>query len=126
METKKDLNFANKVKAMDAKISESEEEKLEAVDSIKEAQTEEIGEMLTKIDLNDQNKNADEEEETCGCCCWKFNTKKPKSFRRGTIKLANRLRRRKSKKKSESDEQEVVAEEKNDLSAATIAALCGR
>lgn len=126
MESNEDLKLANKAKPIRMKKYENREVKQE-FDNINEVQTEEISEVINNIDLNNQNQVVDQEEgeETYGCFCWKFKSKKPKAFRRGTVKLANRLIKRRSRKKSEY-EPEVIAEEKNDLSAATIAALCGK
>lgn len=68
----------------------------------------------------------DDEEEPSGCCCWRFRcfSAARKILRRNTVRLAHRFQKRRSRKSVL--EEEVVPEDKNDLSAATLAALCGR
>lgn len=67
----------------------------------------------------------DDDEDLPGCCSWFCQWFSPKGiFRRNTVKLAHRLKKRRSRKSF--NEEEIVVEDRNDLSAATIAALSGR
>lgn len=68
----------------------------------------------------------DDELESVGClasCCQWFANKG--ILRKNSLKLAHRLKKRRSKKELD-DGDEEVPEDKNDISAATLAVLAGR
>lgn len=102
-----DQKFANLSKSKNVKITSDKIEEVPEVES----------EKIYKDD---------DELESVGClasCCQWF--AKKGILRKNTLKLAHRLKKRRSRKDLDDGEEEVP-EDKNDISAATLAVLAGR